>query len=86
MSADTRPEVERRYATLLMAKSPQERVAMCLEMSSAARTIVRRSLEQSGLAGDALADAFVARIYGGELSPAVLAACQARIRRSRAAR
>ena len=81
MSADTSPEIEKRYARRLMALPPARRVAMCLEMSSSARAMVRRSLEQQGLAGDQLADALVARLYGSDLSPKALAECQRRVRR-----
>ena len=81
MSADTRPEVAERYARLLMSLPPQRRVAMCFEMSAGARALVRQSLEQAGLVGDDLADALVRRLYGNELSPQALLACQARVRR-----
>ena len=80
MSADTRPEIEKRYARMIMARSPQMRVAMCLDMSSTARAIVRRSLEQAGLSDEQVADALLARLYRTDLSPKALAACQARIR------
>jgi len=81
MSADTSPEMEERYRRMIMSLPPQRRVEMCLEMSSAARAMVRRSLEQAGLSGDELADALVARLYGRDLSTAALCACQARVRR-----
>jgi len=83
MSADTRPDIEERYARMLMARAPQIRVAMCFDMSSTARAIVRRSLEHTGLSDEQIADAFVARRYGTDLSPEALAACQARIRQKR---
>jgi hypothetical protein len=81
MSADTSPQIEERYARLMMALPPTKRVALCAEMSSSARALVRRSLEQRGLAGDQLADALVARLYGADLSPQALADCQRRVRR-----
>jgi hypothetical protein len=80
LSADTSADVEQRYARMIMSLSPQRRVAMCAEMSETARGLVRRSLEQAGLTGSRLSDAFVARLYGGDLSPSALAACQACIR------
>jgi hypothetical protein len=80
VSADTRPEVAEWYARLIMSQSPQRRVAMCFEMSAGARALVRQSLEQAGLVGDQLADALVKRLYGNELSPRALLACQARVR------
>lgn len=66
-----------------MARTPQMRVAMCFDMSSTARAIVRRSLEHAGLSEEQVADALVDRLYGTELSPKALAACQARIRQKR---
>lgn len=80
MSADTPREIEERYARMIMALSPQQRVAMCFDMSGAARAIVRRSLERAGLSEQEVADAFLARLYGSDLSPKALAACQARVR------
>jgi hypothetical protein len=82
MSADTPPDVEDRYARLIMARTPARRVAMCFEMSASARAMVLRSLEQAGLVGDQLADALVDRLYGAELSSEALAACQQRVRRN----
>ena len=70
MSADTPPEIEERYAQMIMARTPQMRVAMCFDMSSGARGMVRRSLEQAGLSRERLTDALVDRLYGSELSPA----------------
>lgn len=83
MSADTRPEIEERYARMIMARTPQMRVAMCFDMSSAARAIVRRSLEHAGLSDEQVGNALVDRLYGTDLSPRALAACQARIRQKR---
>ncbi|HXU02061.1 MAG TPA: hypothetical protein VN903_13920 [Polyangia bacterium] len=83
MSADTRPKIEERYAQTIMARTPQMRVAMCFDMSSAARAIVRRSLEHAGLSDDQVADALVDRLYGTDVSPTVLAGCKARIRQKR---
>ncbi len=80
MSADTPRAIEERYARMIMARSPQMRVAMCFDMSSGAREIVRRSLEQRGVSHDRLAEALLDRLYGAELSPDSLATCQARIR------
>jgi hypothetical protein len=80
MSADTTPNVAERYARLMMALPPAKRVALCAEMSSSARALVRRSLQQRGLTGDQLADALVARLYGTDLSPKALADCQRRVR------
>ena len=80
MSADTPPEIEERYARMIMVRTPQMRVAMCFDMSSGARKIVRRSLEQGGVSRERLADALVDRLYGSELSPDSLATCQARLR------
>ena len=81
VSADTPREVAERYALMIMSQPPQRRVAMCFEMSEGARLLVRQSLEQAGLAGDELADALVRRLYGNELSPSALLACQVRVRR-----
>ncbi|HET6148680.1 MAG TPA: hypothetical protein VFH68_14185 [Polyangia bacterium] len=81
MSADTSRDIAAGYAQRLMALPPARRVAMCLDMSTSARAMVRRSLEQRGLAGDQLADALVARLYGSDLSPKALAECQRRVRR-----
>src|SRR4029077_8213862 len=64
MSADTPQNVQERYARLMMALPPAKRVALCAAMSTSARAMVRRSLEQRGLVGDQLADALVARLYG----------------------
>ena len=76
MSADTPPEVEERYRQMIMARSPQRRVAMCFEMSQAARAVARRSLESAGLDREEVALRLVARLYGSDLTPAALAACQ----------
>jgi len=80
MSADTSPDIATRYAQRLMALPPARRVAMCFDMSTSARAMVRRSLEQQGLTGDQLADALVARLYATDLSPKALAECQRRVR------
>jgi hypothetical protein len=80
MSADTAPDFEERFARRMMALPPARRVAMCLDMSTSARALVRRSLEQRGLAGDELADALVARLYDTDLTPRQLAECQRRVR------
>jgi hypothetical protein len=76
MSADTPPEVEERYRRMIMARSSQRRVAMCFEMSQSARAIVRRSLESAGLGREEVASRLVARLYGADLGPEALAACQ----------
>jgi hypothetical protein len=82
MSADTPPDVEERYARLVMSRSPERRVMMCFEMSATARTIVRRSLESAGLAREDVGPALVTRLYGADLSPAALAACRQRVRQA----
>ena len=76
MSGDTPRDVEERYARLIMARTPQERVAMCFEMSATARAIVRQSLEAAGCVGDDLGPALVTRLYGADLSPKALQACR----------
>lgn len=78
MSADTSPEIEQRYARLIMSRSPQHRVAMCFEMSGSARAVVRRSLEAAGVAPEELASELVIRLYGTDLSPAALTAFRQR--------
>jgi hypothetical protein len=76
MSADTPRNVDERYARLIMARTPQERVVMCFEMSATARAIVRQSLEAAGLAGEDVGPALVTRLYGADLSPTALQACR----------
>jgi len=80
MSSDTPRDVEERYARLIMARTPQERVAMCFEMSATARSIVRQSLSAAGLADEDFASALLTRLYGADLPPAVLEACRERLR------
>lgn len=82
MSADTPPDVEKRYARLVMSRSPERRVMMCFEMSATARTIVRQSLVSVGLTPEELGPALVTRLYGADLSPAALAACRQRVRQA----
>jgi hypothetical protein len=79
MSADTSPEIERRYARLFMSRSPQQRVVMCFQMSDTARAIVRQSLACAGLTGEQIGPALVTRLYGTDLSPVALAACRLRV-------
>ena len=45
-----------------MARTPQERVAKCFEMSATARSIIRQSLQAAGLADDELGSAFLTRL------------------------
>jgi hypothetical protein len=80
MSADTPPDVEERYARLIMARTPQERVAMCFEMSATARSIVRQSLQAAGLTDEELGPALLVRLYGADLPGDVLEACRERQR------
>jgi hypothetical protein len=80
MSADTSPEIERRYSALIMSRSPQQRVAMCFAMSETARAIARRSLEAAGLTPEEIGPALVVRLYGADLTPAAQTACRERVR------
>ncbi len=82
MSADTSPDVEERYARLIMSRSPEGRVAMCFEMSATARSIVQCSLESAGLTREELGPALMIRLYGADLLPAALAACRQRVRQA----
>jgi hypothetical protein len=80
MSADTSPAIERRYAALIMSRSPQQRVAMCFAMSDTARAIARRSLEAAGLTAEEIGPALLTRLYGADLTPAALTDCLQRVR------
>jgi hypothetical protein len=80
MSADTSPDMARRYSQMIMALPPERRVAMCFQMSETARAIVRRSLESAGLGPDEIGPAFAQRLYGSTLSPQVLAGYAERLR------
>lgn len=64
-----------------MSRSPAKRVDMCFDMSSAARAIVRKKLQDAGLRGESLAEAFATRLYGQALSQAAVRARQKRTAR-----
>jgi hypothetical protein len=81
MSHDTPPEVEARYRKLILARAPQPRVAMCLEMSNDSREITRRSLQAAGLTGSAFQRAFLERFYGTDLSSEAFGKCLDRLRK-----
>jgi hypothetical protein len=80
MSADTSAEIERRYTQMIMSRSPQQRVEMCLAMSDTARRIVRRSLESAGVPPEEIAPALLRRLYGTDLAPNQLLDCETRVR------
>jgi len=81
MSRDTSPEIEARYRKLIMARTPQARVAMCFEISADARQIVRRGLLDRGLTGPDLRRAFIDRLYGADLAPEELSRCFEKLER-----
>ena len=80
MSSDTSAEIERRYTALIMSRSPQQRVEMCFEMSDMAREIVRRSLESGGVPSEEIGPALLTGLYGKDLAPEQLMACERRLR------
>jgi hypothetical protein len=69
---DTPPEVMQRYRTMLLARSPEERLKMGCSMSATARTLVRASvLAQDPHASPAsVRRALFLRFYGHEFDAA----------------
>lgn len=67
---DTSPEMEKRYHTMLMERSGEERLKMGCSMYDAARAIVRSSIlnENPGLTESELKEKIFLRFYGLDFS------------------
>jgi len=64
---DTPPDVQERYDALFRRLSPQERLAMCGRMFSAARTLVRAGVIQQGARTEAeIRKQVFLRFYGND--------------------
>lgn len=65
---DTSPEMAQRYRSMLLARSPSERVVMAAAMFDAARTLVLASLPPH-LSVDERRRRLFARLYGEDVPP-----------------
>lgn len=65
---DTSPEMAERYRSMLLARSPSERVIMAAEMFDAARAIVLASFPPN-LSPDERRRRLFARLYGDDVPP-----------------
>lgn len=65
---DTSPEMAQRYRSMLLARSPSERVAMAAAMFDAARAMVLASFPPD-LSLDECRRRLFARLYGEDMPP-----------------
>jgi hypothetical protein len=65
---DTSPEFERRYREMLMARSPEERMAMAARMFDTARAMVLASFPPD-LSHEERRRRLFERLYGHEIPP-----------------
>jgi hypothetical protein len=65
---DTSPEMMERYRSMLLARSPSERVVMAAQMFDAARAIVLASFPPN-LSLDERRRRLFARLYGDDVPP-----------------
>jgi len=83
--ADTDPEVDRLYRSLLMRRSGVERMRMGAAMFDAARTMMEAGVRASApaLCGKELQLAVFARVYARDLDEKIVATVAARVRGAR---
>lgn len=85
MSADTTPEVDRLYRSLLMSRSGAERLRMGAGMFDAARALVaaRVRADRGEMSESELRAAVFVRVYANDLDEGLRSAVVARVRRDR---
>ncbi len=68
---DTKPEIDRRYREMLMARSRAERLRMGCSMYSTARTIIIASVLERfpEASAEQIREALFLRFYDGDFSP-----------------
>ena len=78
---DTSPEVEQLYRSILLARSPAERLAMACDMFTSGRALVIAGLRATSYALDGLLlkKALLRRLYGQDLSPQAIDDIESRL-------